>query len=128
MKITDVSIKLVYKNPRLKAFASVVLDNEFVVHDIKVIERDGGLLVAMPNRKKTFACPTCGCWNNFSAKFCNHCGKRFSDQNVEAEATGRDLFTDVAHPILADFRSELETEILRAYEQACSSERRNSAS
>lgn len=51
MEITDVRVRRVNKEGRMKAIISVTFDNEFVVHDIKVIERDNGLFIAMPSRK-----------------------------------------------------------------------------
>lgn len=52
MTITDVRVRLVTKeDSKLKATASVTLDNAFVIHDIKVIEGTEGLFVAMPSRK-----------------------------------------------------------------------------
>lgn len=51
MKITDVRVRKVNKEGKMKAVVSVTFDNEFVVHDIKVIEREDGLFIAMPSRK-----------------------------------------------------------------------------
>ena len=51
MKITDVRLRKVNSENRMKAVASVTFDNEFVVHDIKVIESQNGLFIAMPSRK-----------------------------------------------------------------------------
>lgn len=51
MEITDVRVRKVNKEGKMKAVISVTFDNEFVVHDIKVIERDQGLFIAMPSRK-----------------------------------------------------------------------------
>ena len=51
MKITDVRVKRMNSETRMKAVASVTFDDEFVVHDIKVIESTNGLFVAMPSRK-----------------------------------------------------------------------------
>lgn len=52
MNITDVRIRKIAKdNNNMKAVVSVTFDNEFVVHDIKVIEGDKGLFIAMPSRK-----------------------------------------------------------------------------
>lgn len=52
MKITDVRIRLVNKeDSKLKAAASVTFDGIFVVHDIKVIEGNDGMFIAMPSRK-----------------------------------------------------------------------------
>ena len=51
MQITDVRIRKVAKEGKMKAGVSITIDNEFVVHDIKVIEGEKGLFIAMPSRK-----------------------------------------------------------------------------
>ncbi len=51
MQITDVRLRKVNSENRMKAVASVTFDNEFVIHDIKVIESANGLFIAMPSRK-----------------------------------------------------------------------------
>ena len=51
MKITDVRVRKVAKEGKMKAVVSITLDEIFVVHDIKVIEGDKGLFIAMPSRK-----------------------------------------------------------------------------
>ncbi len=51
MEITDIRLKKVTKEGKMKAVASITLDNEFAVHDIKVIEGEKGLFIAMPSRK-----------------------------------------------------------------------------
>lgn len=51
MKVTDVRIRKVAKDGKMKAVVSITLDGEFVVHDIKVIEGEKGLFIAMPSRK-----------------------------------------------------------------------------
>lgn len=51
MNITDVRIRKVSSEGKMKAVASVTFDDEFVVHDIKVIEGQGGMFIAMPSRK-----------------------------------------------------------------------------
>ena len=51
MEITDVRIRKISAEGKMKAIVSVTLDNEFVVHDIKVIEGQSGLFIAMPSRK-----------------------------------------------------------------------------
>ena len=51
MKITDVRVRKVLKQGKMKAVVSITFDNEFVVHDIKVIEGEKGLFIAMPSRK-----------------------------------------------------------------------------
>ena len=53
MKITDVRVRKVAKEGKMKAVVSITIDDEFVVHDIKVIEGEKGLFIAMPSRKAT---------------------------------------------------------------------------
>lgn len=51
MQITDVRIRKVDKEGKMKAVVSITIDEEFVIHDIKVIEGEKGLFIAMPSRK-----------------------------------------------------------------------------
>lgn len=51
MKITDVRVRKMEPDGKMKAIVSVTLDNEFIIHDIKVIQGNSGLFVAMPSRK-----------------------------------------------------------------------------
>lgn len=51
MNITDVRVRKVARNGKMKAVVSITIDDVFVVHDIKVIEGDKGLFIAMPSRK-----------------------------------------------------------------------------
>lgn len=51
MQITDVRVRKVSKEGKMKAVVSVTFENEFVVHDIKVIDGEKGLFIAMPSRK-----------------------------------------------------------------------------
>lgn len=53
MKITDVRVRKITKEGKMKAIVSITIDNEFVVHDIKVIEGEKGLFIAMPSKKAT---------------------------------------------------------------------------
>lgn len=51
MNITDVRIRKVEKEGKMKAVVSITIDNEFAVHDIKIIEGEKGLFIAMPSRR-----------------------------------------------------------------------------
>ncbi|MEW5761839.1 MAG: septation regulator SpoVG [Bacillota bacterium] len=51
MEVTDVKIRKVLAEGKMKAIVSVTLDNAFVIHDIKVVEGQNGLFVAMPSRR-----------------------------------------------------------------------------
>ena len=51
MKITDIRVRKVTKQGKMRAVVSVTFDDEFVVHDIKVVQGETGLFIAMPSRK-----------------------------------------------------------------------------
>lgn len=51
MQVTDVRVRKISKDSKMKAVVSITLDDEFVVHDIKIIEGDKGLFIAMPSKK-----------------------------------------------------------------------------
>lgn len=80
MNITEVKIRHIYPEGRLRAIVSLTIDNEFVIHDVKIIEGPERVFVAMPSRK-------------------------------EADGTYR----DIAHPINAQVRQQLEEKIITEY-------------
>lgn len=51
MQVTDVRVRKIAKESKMKAVVSITLDDEFMVHDIKIIEGDKGLFIAMPSKK-----------------------------------------------------------------------------
>ena len=51
MRITDVRVRKMTQDSKMKAIVSITIDDEFVVHDIKVIEGEKGLFIAMPSKK-----------------------------------------------------------------------------
>lgn len=51
MEVTDVRLRKVETDGRMRAIASITIDNEFVVHDIRVIDGNEGLFVAMPSKR-----------------------------------------------------------------------------
>ncbi len=51
MNITDVRVRKITKEGKMKAIVSITIDNEFVIHDIKVIEGEKGMFIAMPSKK-----------------------------------------------------------------------------
>ena len=53
MKITDVRVRKITREGKMKSIAAVTIDDEFVVHDRKVIEGEKGLFIAMPSKKAT---------------------------------------------------------------------------
>lgn len=83
MKITNVRIKLVNTEGRLKAVGSITFDDCFVVHDVRILEGEKGMFVAMPSKKMP-----------------------------------NGMFRDIAHPINTETRAMIDSEVLKAYEDA----------
>ena len=122
MEITEVRVFLKDSpDKKLKAYATVTFDNAFVVRNIKVIEGNNGVFIAMPSRKLKFACPKCGFKNEIRSKYCNQCGAQLplTSAPVETDAVGgaQSEHKDIAHPITQSFREYLQKRILDIYEQ-----------
>ncbi len=119
MEISEVKVKLMRnRSDRLKAFCSITIDKEFVIRDLKIIEGTRGMFVAMPSRKITDRCPTCGAKNHLRAKFCNECGSRLDENRAGKDAEGRaKLHADIAHPINSSCRDRMQGKIIEAYEE-----------
>ena len=81
MQITDIRIRKYFDEGPMKAVVSVTFDNQFAVHDIKVIYANEKFFIVMPSRKNTDG-----------------------------------TYRDIAHPINAQFRAQLEEAVLREYE------------
>ena len=80
MNITDIRVRKVIPEGRLRAIISITIDDMLAIHDIKVVQGDSRLFVAMPSRK---------------------------------DETG--VFRDIVHPISAETRATVESQILEAY-------------
>lgn len=119
MKITEVRVRLVRnKDDRLKAFCSMTIDHEFVIRDIKVIDGAGGCFVAMPSRKMSDHCETCGSKNHLRAKYCNGCGQSLGENRAKKDLKGRTkLHADIAHPINLECRQRIQREVVVAYRE-----------
>jgi stage V sporulation protein G len=118
VQVTEVRIKLCEENnERLLAFCSVTFDHCFVVRDLKIIDGTRGLFVAMPSRKLTDRCGGCGGKNHLKARFCNGCGRKLDEARAARDLDGRaKLHADIAHPIHAAARGQIQTAIERAYQ------------
>ena len=109
---------------RLRAFCSLTFDDTFVIRDVKLIEGNGGLFLAMPSRKLSDHCPQCNDKNHLRARYCNNCGARLDEdrhlryRNANSSGGSRlKLHADIAHPINAECRRQIEQVVFRAYEQ-----------
>jgi stage V sporulation protein G len=88
---------------------------------VKLIEGNDGLFLAMPSRKLCDRCRRCGEKNHLKARFCNNCGSRLDENRYMHHQSGNGiprlkLHADIAHPINADCRLELERRVLLAYQ------------
>lgn len=86
MEITDVIFRQFFDNGTLRAVVSITLDDQFAVHDIKVIQSKDKIFVAMPSRCKS-----------------------------APGQPSKMIYRDIAHPMTAESRKNLEDKILEAY-------------
>jgi stage V sporulation protein G len=122
MELTEIRVKLAGSpEDKLRAYCSITLDNCFVVRDLKIIKGTKGLFVAMPSRKLSDLCPQCRAKNHLRARFCNECGHALVPDRAARDDKGRSkLHADIAHPINADYREELQRRVLEAFEEELS--------
>lgn len=130
MQLSEIRISLCPPHGgRLKAFCSLTFDNTFVIRDVKLIEGNDGLFLAMPARKLCDRCKRCGEKNHLRARYCNNCGMRLDENRYlkmhhgnAATAGGQPggrlkLHADIAHPIHPGCRQEIEQRVLAAYRE-----------
>jgi stage V sporulation protein G len=123
MQLTDIRIKLCDdQGNRLKAFCALTFDSTFVIRDVKLIDGNEGLFLAMPSRRLSDHCGRCGDKNHLRARYCNNCGGRLDEnrcqrhQQAGSGSSGRlKLHADIAHPINANCRHEIERRVIGAY-------------
>lgn len=87
MIVTDVRVRRITQEGKMKAIVSITLEDSFAVHDVRVIEGSNGLFVAMPSKR-----------------------------NPNGD------FRDIAHPINATTREEIQSAVLEAYNTALEKE------
>ena len=121
MEITEVRIfPRESEDRKLKAYATITIDNMFVVRNVKVIEGNKGLFVAMPSRKLREACPKCRFKNAIRSRFCNQCGASLPQAERRPEGPDQSPrqsgHRDIAHPITPECREYIQTRVLEAYD------------
>lgn len=125
MEITEVRVSLrESEGKRLKAYVTVTFDNSFVVRNIKVIEGNNGLFVAMPARKLKQFCPRCGKKVDMGSQYCSHCGVQLPPTPKGIEEGRQATHQDLAHPINQEFRDYLQSKVLEAYQKEKASPRK----
>lgn len=119
MNITEVRVKLCANSQeRLLGFCSITIENSFVVRDLKIISGSKGAFVAMPSRKLCDRCPKCGNKNHLRANYCAQCGRQLQQERANHSDAGRaKLFADIAHPINSHCRDQIQSLVLKAYEE-----------
>ena len=127
MEITEVRIFLKDGNSKkLKAYATITIDNAFVVRNVKVIEGNKGLFVAMPSRKIKESCPKCNFKNTIRSKFCNQCGASLPppkrQEGINEQVERQSEHKDIAHPISLECREYIQKKVLEGYENEIKSQ------
>jgi stage V sporulation protein G len=83
---------------------------------LKIIDGANGPFVAMPSRKLTAHCPSCGCKNHLRAAHCNQCGGRLSEDRLVKDEDGRaKLYADIAHPINSTCREMIQQRVIQEF-------------
>ncbi|NOZ64839.1 MAG: hypothetical protein GXO71_07980 [Caldiserica bacterium] len=116
MEITDVRVRLASrKRDKVKAFASVTFDSCFVVRNIRLIEGNNGLFLAMPSEEARKSCPQCTSRIPWSSRFCPRCGAHLGDNAVVTSA--KQGSRDLAHPINQETREYITSKVIEAYNE-----------
>jgi stage V sporulation protein G len=117
MEITEIRVfPKEGQDKKLKAYATVTFDNEFVVRNIKIIQGSNNLFIAMPSRKMKHPCRKCHGKYEVGSKFCGQCGASIAPEDQHTSFTdAKAEHRDIAHPITQKFREYLQTKILDAY-------------
>lgn len=79
MNITDVRIRKISDDGKMRAVASITLDDEFVVHDIKIIDGQNGLFIAMPSKKMSD-----GAFSDVAHPICSEVRNQIKEQIFQA--------------------------------------------
>jgi len=118
MEITEVKIVLKEgPDKKLKAYATLTIDSSFVIRNMKIINGNKGLFVAMPSRKMREACSKCHYKNTIRSKFCNQCGANLplSPPRDVGQEIRQSEHRDIAHPITLECREYIQKKVLEAY-------------
>lgn len=109
-QITEVEVRPVEGHAKLKAYARIVLDGEWAIHGITLVDMGDRLLVSMPNEARGSRCEACAMRGPAHAPYCAWCGR-------SKRMRARKLY-DVVHPIDRGVREELERRVVEEYEVA----------
>lgn len=124
MIVTNLRLKICDEH-MLKAYCDVELDGQIIVHQMKIIERDGKLIICMPAKRRTTPCSSCSNSVSITDTWCGRCGHQQTSQadRVQSLKTYLGLreedrvsyYQDIVHPITREARQMLEQVLLDAY-------------
>lgn len=115
MRVTEVRLKLAEHDPfndRLLAYCTIVIENQFAITDMKLLQGDRGYFVGMPARKISDRCDNCNRRNHLRAAYCNNCGDELDPDRVDENGV---FFQDSCFPITREFRAVLEEAVILEY-------------
>jgi DNA-binding cell septation regulator SpoVG len=118
IQVTNVKITLpeATLDDRIRAYAVVVIDDWLKIHDVKLIEAHGRLVVWFPQRAAHGHCPECSARVERRHAFCWSCGSELPYMEMERSSEGRMLtHFDVVHTLRQDERSVIERAVVGAY-------------
>lgn len=117
MKVTEIRVfPKEGADKKLKAYATVTFDGCFVVRNIKVINGNTALFIAMPSKKARHPCPRCRAKNEAGMKYCGQCSAALPlKPSVDPAEDAKNEHRDLAHPVTQEFRDYLQGEVLKAY-------------
>lgn len=112
LNITNVIVNIV-DFEKVIAFAKIVVDDCFVVHDIKIIKGLIGYIVCMPDKRFRYRCSSCTRKCDFDSNYCKYCGNEF-ERPLDIPFT----YLDVCHPITKESREYVDKTIIAALNKA----------
>ena len=124
MNVTAVNVHL-ENHSTLRAYCEVELDGEFVLKQVKIVEKNGRFIVGMPSKQRSTPCTGCHTPSSILYEFCPACGKSQGPQEPRIEQIRKhsniaagdivSFYSDLFHPINAECRGKIERAVLAAY-------------
>lgn len=127
MNVTAVNVHLEH-HKTLRAYCEVELDHEFVLKQVKIVEKNGRFIVGMPSKQRSTPCTSCHTPSSILYEFCPNCGMSQGPQEPRIEqirghskiAPGEivSFYSDLFHPISQECRAKIERAVMDAYRKA----------
>ena len=128
MNVTKVTVHL-EQHWTLRAYCEVELDGEFVLKQVKIVEKAGRFIIGMPSKQRTTPCldKTCNTPCSILYRYCPNCAANQGEQEDRVEMIRQHVgekdgekisfYSDLFHPINADCRAKLERAVLAEYKR-----------